>query len=367
MIDEKKTSAFKRAVFVKLRAFGLQNQSNFLIQNLALLVAAGMPVNSALESVYDELRSKRMRSAVREMMQDISDGFSLSKALERAGIVSPHTLVLIALGEVSGRLSQNLSVAALQNEKEAGFRAHIRSALAYSSFVLIVALIVGIGVSWFVLPKIAQFFNDLNAPLPALTKAIIAVGLFLHDYGYIFVPLFFFMIATIAYFLFSFPKTKFIGHTLLFHIPLIRRLILETEVSRFGFISGSMMKAGVPIYTIFELLPKTTTFGNYRVLYEIMAKKIYEGSTFQSIFSEKNHSNALFPLAVRQMIIAAEQSGALSDTLLRIGTLYESKVETTSRNIPTFLEPALLLFIGCMVGVLALGILMPVYQLGLYF
>jgi type II secretory pathway component PulF len=362
-----KLKIFKRKVFVRIRSFGLHNESNFFIQNLAVLVGAGIGIPDALASVYEEVRSFRMRSAIREIIKSVDEGLSISKAIGKAGIVVPHTLSLISLGEMSGRLSQNLQVASMQNEKEAMFRSRVRSALAYSSFVFIVALVVGIGVAWFVLPKLASFFTDLNAPLPPLTKGIIAVGVFLKDYGYVFIPLFFGVFAIMAYFLFSFPKTKFIGHTILFHVPLIKTLILETEIARFGFFSGTMVKAGIPIHTVFELLPTTTTFGNYKSLYTFFARKVAEGSSFQKIFLEYKNLNNLFPLPVRQMIVASEKSGTLSDTLLKIGNLYEAKVESTSKNIPAFLEPALLLFIGCIVAILALGILMPVYSLGLYF
>lgn len=362
-----KFKIFKRGFFVKIRSFGLHNESNFFIQNLAVLVGAGIGIPDALSSVYSEVRSFRMRSAIREIMKNVDDGLSLSKAVNLAGIVVPHTLSLISLGEMSGRLSQNLQVASMQNEKEAMFRSRVRSALAYSSFVLVTALVVGIGVAWFVLPKLASFFADLNAPLPFLTRWIIKVGVFLQDYGYIFLPLFFGIFGIMAYFLFSFPKTKFIGHTILFHIPLIKRLILETEIARFGFFSGTMVKAGIPIQTVFEILPTTTTFGNYKTLYSFFSRKVLEGASFQKIFLQYKNLNSLFPLPVRQMIVASEKSGTLSETLLKIGNLYEAKVESTSKNIPAFLEPALLLFIGCLVAVLALGILMPVYSLGLYF
>lgn len=362
-----KIKIFSRKFFIRIRSFGLHNESNFFIQNLAVLIGAGIGIPDALASVYDEVKSFRMRSAIREIIKGVDEGLSLSRAIDRAGIVAPHTLSLISLGEVSGRLSKNLQVASLQNEKEALFRSRVRSALAYSSFVFVAALIVGIGVAWFVLPKIASFFTDLNAPLPPLTKGIIFVGTFLKDYGYIFLPLFFIIFGILAYFLFSFPKTKFIGHTILFHIPLIKTLILETEIARFGFFSGTMVSAGIPIHTVFNLLPETTTFGNYKDLYSFFSKKISEGSSFQRIFPESKNINSLFPLPVRQMIVASEKSGTLSETLQKIGTLYEAKVESTSRNIPAFLEPALLLFIGCIVAILALGILMPVYNLGLYF
>lgn len=366
---EKKTlfQTLKHDLFLRFRSFGMQSQANFLIQNLSMLIGAGMGVTMALQSVYAETNSPRMRSALKEIMDKVDNGIQLSRAIREARIVSPHTLSLIELGEVSGRLSENLQVAALQNEKEAVFRSRVRSALMYSIFVFMIAFVVGAGTSWFILPKIADFFADIEGQLPFLTRVLIDTGAFLEAYGFIFIPLVVMFFVMLFYFLFSFPKTKFIGHTILFHIPLIKDLIQETEIARFGFLAGTMVRAGMPINTVFELMPETTTFLNYKRFYMYMHDRVVEGYTFRKAFASYKKIDKIMPIAVRQMIIAAEQSGTLSESLIKIGELYESRVDATSRNIPTFLEPALLLVIGGMVGILALGVLLPIYQLGTYF
>lgn len=97
-----------------------------------------------------------------------------------------------------------------------------------------------------------------------------------------------------------------------------------------------------------------------------MQQSLVEGHTFRHAFSTYKKTNALLPSPVRQMVAAAERSGTLGDTFLKVGELYEMKVDTTAKNIPVFLEPFLLLIIGAVVAVLALGILLPIYQLGLY-
>ena len=360
-------SRFKRGAFVQFRAFGLQGESQFFIQNLSILTGAGMGITAAIESVLEETSSRRMRSAIKEVLSAVDEGKPLSVALDNAHIITPYVLALVKTGERSGRLSDNLAIASAQNEKEAEFRSRVRSALSYSSFVLVIAVVVGTGTAWYILPQIATFFTSFKVPLPLVTRIIINTGLFLKTYGFIFVPLVIASFLGLFYFLFSFPKTRFIGHTILFHIPLFKDLIRDTEVARFGFISGTMLRAGIPLQDIFKILPETTTFTNYRNLYEFMGARVEEGLSFKRIFPLYSGLSKVFPGAVRQMIVAAEQSGALSDTLIKIGSLYEVKVEAVSRNIPTFLEPALLIIIGGIVATLALGILIPVYRIGLYF
>ncbi len=361
-----KKITLKRKIFLRLRSFGLSARSAFVVQNLSVLINAGMGVVDALYSVLDEVSSWRLRAALKEVIADVNDGIPLSRALEDARMVSPYTLVLVQLGERSGRLSKNLHIAAVQNEKEEIFRSRVRSALSYSIFVLTVAVVIGVGIAWFVLPQVAQFFLEIDAPLPFLTVLIIRTGIVLQQWGWVLIPAFCVFVLMLFYFLFSFPKTRFIGHSLLFHTPVIGRLIKETEISRFGFITGSMLEAGVPLSIVFELLPQTTTFGNYRRLYTELGAQIIEGQTFRQIFSDIKRAKRLLPLSVRQMVVGAEQSGTLAETYRTIGEMYEAKVDVTSRSIPTFLEPLLLIMIGGVVAILALGILLPIYQLGLY-
>lgn len=225
------------------------------------------------------------------------------------------------------------------------------------------AIIVGTFTSWFVLPKLADVFISMGVELPFVTKVLVESGILLAKYGYIVVPFFLSFLLCIFYFIFSFPKTKFIGHTILFRTPFIKKIILHTEVARFGFLLGTMLQAGLPIVQALTAMPGTTTFKNYRLFYEYLIKEIAEGNSFKKSFTSYPSNKKLFPVTVRQMIIAGEKSGQLDKSLLHIGHIYEAKVEETAKNLPVILEPILLLIIGLGVAILAVGIIMPIYRL----
>lgn len=346
-----------------LRNFGLRQEINFFIENLTSLMSSGMGVISALDSILEEINSARMKKIISNIQEEIKNGSSLSGAIGKADIISFHTLSLIRLGEKSGRLIQNLQVAVLQNEKDMLFRSRIRSSLMYAVIIFTLAVVVGVGTAWFTLPKLAIFFNEIDAELPLVTKILISAGTFLSDYGILFVPMFIIFILTAFYFLFSFPKTKFIGHTILFKLPVIKKLIGQVEVARFSFLLGTMLKAGMPAIESLKAMPKTTTFNNYKKFYIFLGEKVEEGNSFKKCFSLYPNSHKLFPASMRQMISAAEQSGNLPETLLRIGQMFEQKTEATARNLPVILEPILLVLIGIMVAILALGTILPIYNL----
>jgi len=345
------------------RTFGLKKQIYFLIENLSALLSAGMDIASSVSALKEEAKSKRIRTILDEVAEDIEGGSTLSDALQKAGILSPHMFSLISLGEESGRLVDNLKVIVLQNEKETVFRSKVRSSLMYAVIVFTLTIVVGLGTAWFTLPKLSSFLGELEVELPLITRILISIGSFLEVYGFIFIPLFLLFVVSAFYFLFSFPKTKFIGHRILFRLPLIKRLIKQVEIARFGFLFGTMLEAGMPIIDAVKSIQGTTTFLNYTKFYGHMKDRIEEGNSIQQCFVSFDKSKNLFPPSVRQMLAAAEKSGSLAETLLKIGRMYEQKTEATARNLPIILEPILLLFVGIGVALLALGILMPIYSL----
>lgn len=345
------------------RTFGLKSEIGFFVENLSALLSAGVNVSEVLVSLQEEMASGRMRRILSEIEEEIEGGSSLSKALEKAKILPPHTLSLIRLGEQSGRLSENLKVVVLQNEKEASFRSEIRSSLMYAVIVFTLTIVLGAGISLFTLPKLGSFFEGFDVELPLATRILIAFGQFLGSYGFVAIPFFLLVVGIAFYFLFSFPKTKFVGHNLLFRTPIVKKLIKQVEIARFGFLLGTMLEAGMSVTEALKSLQSTTTFLNYQKFYIHLTEKVQEGNSLKQSFASYPRSKKLFPASARQMITASERAGALPETLLKIGSIFEKKTETTAKNLPIVLEPLLLLVVGAGVALLALGVILPIYGL----
>lgn len=353
----------KNSFFKSLFLLGLGSNKNYFVENLAALLSAGLGVSEALESIVEESRSWRMRIVMREVYKDIDSGVSLSKSIKDYGFLPQHTISLIETGELSGRLVDNLKIIVIQNEKEALFRSRLKSSVLYAGIIFTLSIVVLIGMSWFVLPKIANFFETLDQELPLISRLIIEVGKFFEQYGFIVVPAFVIFLIAIVYFLFSFPRTKFIGHTVMFKTPFVRTLIKQVEIARFGSLLGTMLASGMTLSDSIYNMKTTTTFKNYQKTFEIMFDLVNRGYTFQQIFKENPKFKKLYPSAVRQMMVAGEKSGTLSDSLIKVGEIYESKTEASARNLPVILEPILLIFVALIVALLAFGILMPIYNM----
>lgn len=341
----------------------MSNEKEYLIENLAMLIAAGIDVVSGLESIKVEIKSKKMRQIIDAMQKDLEGGSSIWQALEKANFFPSYVISLIRVGEETGRLPENLKVIIDQQRKERSFKSKIQSAVMYPALVFGVTLIVGIGIAWFILPKLAIVFSQLKIKLPLITQILIGVGTFLGDWGFLAIPGLILTFSGVFYFLFIRKKTKYIGEQIMFSIPGIQNIIREVEISRFGYLLGTLLSAGIPLADSLTSLISATESKIYQTFYLHIHRKILEGSSFQKSLSTYLNSNILIPAPIQQMIVTSEQSGNLPESFIKIGEIFEERVEISTKNISVLLEPILLVIIWLGVVGVALAVILPIYSL----
>ncbi len=336
---------------------------NYFMEQLSMLVTSGMTVSHALATIQGEMKSQSMRVFVDRLSKDIESGEPLWSALEKTHRFGEHVISLARIGEESGTLANNLRVIALQQEKTRIFRSKIGSALLYPVLVLVLMVVIGVGIAWFILPKLALVFSQLHLDLPLVTKIMIAVGLFLNKHGVIAMPAGILAMLFLFYFLFYFPKTKNIGHAILLLVPGLRDIIIYEEITRFSYMLGTLLTAGMPVVACLKSIEDATVFAPYRRFYAHVKTHVEEGDSFQKSFLREPHLGSLLPFSVQQMIVAGEQSGQLSDVLLRISRYYEEKLDTSTKNLAVILEPILLVCVWFGVMAVAFSVILPIYQL----
>lgn len=343
--------------------FGLGEERDYFVENLSLLLASGIDVITALSAIARGVKSIRLKKIIADTQDLITSGYSLAAALERTNLLPTHIIALVRVGEKTGRLAQNLGVISNQYKKDRIFRSKIRSAMLYPVFVLSLAFVIGMGIAWFILPKLAHIFETLTIPLPFITKVLIKTGNFLGEHGQIFVPSVFLGIGLLVFIIFFFSRTKFIGQSILFHMPGIRDLIRELELARSGYILGTLLESGLPITDALDSVRDTATFLRFKKFYSYLTESIIEGNSFEKSFKNFPTSTALFPIPIQQMIFSAEQSGKLAGTFISIGQTFEGKTETSTKNLATVLEPMLLVLVWIAVMIVALAVVLPIYSL----
>lgn len=366
-MEQKKLNLFQKVInyLNKPRAFSgsvPSSEVSYFLENLSTLVSSGYDVFSAVSVISRDTKLPVLRKKLDVAIQMLSDGMPLWRVLLDTNIVSDNITSLLRVGEESGRLAEHLHVIAEQESRDRMFREKIQSAMMYPLFVCSVMLVVGIGVSWFILPKLAQIFSSLRANLPFSTRVLIGFGKFLGSYGPIVIPIFAIVLVSGLYLLFFNKKTKHIGFDMMLHIPGLSKVFRDIEVSRFGFLMSSLLSVGITVPESLNIVADSTIFRKYKKTYTALASSMDEGKTFREALAAFP-SSATIPLVVQQLMFAGEESTALPEVFSKIYTLYESRIEQSTKNLAVLLEPVLLVIIAGGVFFVAIAVITPIYSL----
>jgi type IV pilus assembly protein PilC len=359
--DTVQTSKQKKFHF---RSFKVNKSKQTFLDNLSLLIASGIGVNTALRTLEKNSQNKKLKIVLHSMLVDVENGQSLSQTMENHNFLPKFLISLIRIGEESGNLADKIRRTVISLDKEQRRKSQLKTALFYPVFVLSLTLILGLGVSIFVLPRIGQVFANMNVTLPWITKVLISIGDILGTYWYIIVPGIIGGLTSVILILFVFPLTKVSGQWLLFHTPVFNSLIVRTEVSRFCYNLSMLLNSGVPITHALTSLSEIHDYYMYKNFTRQLASSIQEGKSFHNSFTlNQKISKKLFPFTAQEIITAGEESGKLPEVLDQVGARYEEESEQIAKNIAVLLEPALLIVVWLGVVFLAVAILLPIYSL----
>lgn len=328
-------------------------------QQLATLVEARVPVVSAIRTIEDQTENRYFRIILKEMSDDIEDGAPFSVAIEKhSGTFSPLVINMLRAGEASGELQKSIEVVAKSIEKNYQLAAKIKGALYYPIFVLAVAFVIGFLVVTFILPKITIMIKDLKVPVPWYTSALIWLGDFMSAYWWAVLLVIFAFVAGIVYYLKT-DSGKREWQVLLLKLPVIGDLARSIYITRFSENLSALLDGGIPV--VRALIIVSEVMGNH-VFEKIVLKaadEVRSGGTMSTVFLRSRE----VPPIVSQMIRIGEETGSLANVLASTGKFYNQEVETMTRSLTTLIEPILIVFLGIGVGILVVGVLMPIYNI----
>ncbi|PIT94610.1 hypothetical protein COT98_02610 [Candidatus Falkowbacteria bacterium CG10_big_fil_rev_8_21_14_0_10_39_9] len=343
--------------------FGYHKEEDYFFENLSILMSSGMPVSEAVLALGREMRTPRMVGRVDILEREINAGLSLYMALEKSKLLPKHFGELIKVGESSGLLVDNFNIIVGQRQKERIFASQIKVAMAYPVAVLVIALLVGVAITWFLLPGLTGIFASMQIKLPWITRVMIVFGKFVSTSGYYVLPLFVVSVFLLFYLIFAYKKTKFIGEFIILHIPGVKKIIQDSEVARFSYLLGSLLGAGLPIDVVIGFLADSSNVAVYKNFYNYARVKVRDGESFARIFAAYGGMDKLIPIPIQQTIISAENSGRLSEASLHISKIFEARMELNYKLLTTMLEPILLVVVWLGVLGIALAIVLPIYSL----
>lgn len=329
-------------------------------KHIGIMLKSGIPIAEAVDTIWDQSSNTYFRSILVQIKKDLENGETLEKALSKyPKIFDSLYLNLIRIGEESGNLEENLSYLTKQLEKEHEFRQKIIAASMYPSIVLATAVIVGGGVSFFILPKLIDLFKSLDTNLPLATKILLAVATFSKNYGVFVIAG---LIALFVLFRISLKNKsfKYLWDKFVLAMPVIGKLVQGVQLTFICRNLGTMLKSGLPIVKAMKAQEISTANLVYREYISKLTESIENGKSLKEILDEGRFK--YIPKIAVKMIGVGEKTGKLDESLLYLGDFFEDSVDDASKNFSNILEPLLLLVIGMVVAFVALAIISPIYQ-----
>jgi type IV pilus assembly protein PilC len=334
-------------------------QKAFFAKHLSVMLKSGISIGEALLISQSSVEGK-LKKILTDIANSVKSGNSLASSMERYPKEFGGLFVnAVRAGEASGTLVGNLETVARQLEKDRRLIAKVKGALLYPSIVISAAFILGLVLSFAVLPKITPLFEGLRVELPFTTRMLIAFSNFIQAYGILF---FFGVVGSVVFFLWLLRQEFVhpITHFLLLRIPVVKRLVLHSNLSRFSNMLGTLLRSGVPVGESLDITERALGNYYYKKAVGEAAHRIGKGT---SLSENLNNYPKLFPLLAIRMVRVGEESGNFEETLFYLADFYESELDTSTKALSTAIEPLLLLLIGFAVGFLALSIITPIYNI----
>lgn len=328
-------------------------------RQFATMIDAGIPMLRCLDILAGSMKDPALKQAVEAIGADVKGGLALNEAMVKHPRCFNKLYVnMIRAAELGGILDQILDRLSGFLEYEAEIKAKIKSAMMYPVLVLIFSQVMLFALFSFVLPKFKEIFKGMNVEMPPVTAALFAMGDFMNHYWWVVI----FGIVGLIFGMKSYAKTDRGRYQLDYFklkIPLIGDLTLKMSIARFCRTFGTLINSGVPMMRSLEIVGET--LGNM-VLTEAIddtRASLREGNKLSLPLTQCG----LFPVMVTTMIDIGEESGRLSDMLVKVGDFYDGEVETTVKGLTSMIEPLLIMFLGGVVGFIAISIMTPIFKL----
>jgi type IV pilus assembly protein PilC len=343
--------------------FGNINTSDkvFLTKYLALMLQVGTDLLSAINILLMDFDKPAMRNFLLEVREDLSKGEPFYKAFARHPKDFSLTVInLVKAAEESGSLQKTFEDLSISLEKEAEIRGKIKSAMIYPIVLLCMAAAIMTFLVTFALPKVANVFSQSDITPPWFSQVVFTVGLFIGANILILLPGTIVLIGVLIWAVTKTEPGKKIFNRVLTNLPLVRTVYQELAIQRMASTMSSLMRAGLPIVQTLNIAAETVGMDTYRsALLRIANDGLAKGLTIGEAF----HREAVFPRIVSNLVAISEKAGHLEEVLDTLAQFYESNIDANIKALVSLLEPAMLLVMGVMVAIIALSIIVPIYQL----
>jgi type IV pilus assembly protein PilC len=328
-------------------------------RQLASFVRVGVPVTTAIETFAQQATSAKLRAAYQQVVTDVQKGVRLSDAFAAHPLVFPRIVSdMVRSAEATGNLDVVLRQAARHVEREASARSKIKAAMTYPAIIAGFAITITVGIVLFVLPKFNDLYASLGVKTPGILNAMLGFSAFVTDHA---VPIALGILIAIG--LLGFASRTERGHLVidstLLKIPVLASLMRASMTERFCRTLGDMLAAGVPVSQTYGVVIENVRNRVYRRALENVGPAMAAGQGMYRPLQEAG----IFAPAVVQLLRVGEETGHLDTNLAEAADMYEEELDFRIKRLTAILEPAMIVFVGLIVGFVAVTLITSIYSL----
>ena len=332
----------------------------FFTRQLSTMFNAGLTLEKAISFLSKEEKHRSFKKVLLDIESSVKKGLLLSDALARhPGVFNNLYISLVKAGEVSGKLSITLEELSQYLETMEDTQRKVKSAMYYPAFILFFLGLVLVVLFAFIIPQFTTVYAQLNADLPVYTQMLLDSGEWLNNnlFTFFFV-IFLFSLSMWLFFLTD--RGRLIRDKFLLKVPIFGSIINQNVLSKFGKTFGILVGSGVSILETMNLVKKVVDNRVYELAIEKSAKHIENGSSISDALKLTN----IFPGVLIQLMNTGEETGEIDKLALKVSDFYAKQVDAIVDRLTSIIEPALIILIGVIIGVVLVAVYMPIFKFG---
>ncbi len=359
---EEQLKRFKDDLFKNMQKKKIKPDSLIAaIRQLAVMTNAGISIHDSLKEIANATEDEALKKVFSKLADDINAGHSISSSMENFRYeLGNLTIAMVQLGEKTGNLDEALYALADMLEEIRANVVKFKKAMAYPRNVMIAIAIAFSVLLTYVVPQFKEIFESLGAHLPLPTIILLTLSDLLTNYGPYVVTAIVVFIFTLRYFINNYTHVRFGWHQLLLRTILIKNIIMYSTLSRFTLVFSELIRAGIPIAEALDTA--TDMIDSLPLKQKLLAviSTVEKGGTLNKGLEE----TGLFENMILQMVRAGEDSGTLDAMIKKVAEYYKMRFDAIIDGLSEAIEPIMLIVIACMVILLALGIFLPMWDMG---
>lgn len=326
---------------------------------LSTLVNAGVPILRSIDLIHRQQKSPLFRRALAAMIEEVNQGENLASSMRRwPKVFDKLSIAMVEAGEAGGVLDETLKRLAKLLEDNAKLQNQIKGALSYPVTVFVIAILVFLGMTIFIIPTFAEIFEQLGADLPIFTQMMVDLSKTLRSpFSIVLVGILFVSVYGFKTY-YDTPIGRRQIDRLMLRLPLFGDLIQKTATAQFCRTLASLSKAGVPIMMSLEILTETATNSIFKDAISNSRIDVSEGIPLSTALAMKK----VFPELAISMLIVGEETGNMDGMLSKVADFYEDEVSATAKMLTSLIEPFMIVLVGGIVASILVAMYLPMFS-----